>query len=329
MPVQITIIGLGQIGASLGLALAAHTDKVTTVGHDKDFGVERLAQKNGVVEKTNHNLPSSVEDASVVVLAIPVHQVRETLGYIAQDLKKGAVVVDTTPIKAEVAKWAQEILPDGVHYVGLVPVIGPDFLQGTGTGLDSARADLFSRSIFLLSAPQGTPGDALQLVSGLVSLTGATALNTDFAESDGLMSSAYLLPQLVSATLINATTGQPGWQEVRKVASRAYYAATSAFTGQDEVTSLHMQVMQNRESVMQKIDAMITALVELRYDIEDSNEKALKDRLQKAQDGRQNWLKERSAASWMEAKREPVEKISMSERLLGTFFSKPKDKKEK
>ena len=80
---------------------------------------------------------------------------------------------------------------------------------------------------------------------------------------------------------------------------------------------------------MQKIDAMITALVELRYDIEDSNEKALKDRLQKAQDGRQNWLKERSAASWMEAKREPVEKISMSERLLGTFFSKPKDKKEK
>lgn len=329
MPVQITIIGLGQIGASLGLALAAHTDKVTTVGHDKDFGIERLAQKNGVVEKTNHNLPSSVEDASVVVLAIPVHQVRETLGYIAQDLKKGAVVVDTTPIKAEVAKWAQEILPDGVHYVGLVPAIGPDFLQETGTGLDSARADLFSRSIFLLSAPQGTPGDALQLVSGLVSLTGATALNTDFAESDGLMSSAYLLPQLVSATLINATTGQPGWQEVRKVASRAYYAATSAFTGQDEVTSLHMQVMQNRENVMQKIDAMITALVELRYDIEDSNEKALKDRLQKAQDGRQNWLKERSAASWMEAKREPVEKISMSERLLGTFFSKPKDKKEK
>ncbi len=329
MPVQITIIGLGQIGASLGLALAAHKDKVTTVGHDKDFGVERLAQKNGAVEKTNHNLPSSVENAGVVVLAIPVHQVRETLGYIAQDLKKGAVVVDTTPIKAEVAKWAQEILPDGVYYVGLVPAIGPDFLQETGTGLDSARADLFSRSIFLLSAPYGTPGDVLQLVSGLVSLTGATALNTDFIESDGLMSSALLLPQLVSASLINATTGQPGWQEVRKVASRSYYAATSAFTGQDEVTSLHMQVMQNRENMMQKLDAMITALVKLRYDIEDANEKGLKDRLQKAQDGRQNWLKERSAASWMEAKREPIEKVSMSERLMGTFFSKPKDKKDK
>lgn len=329
MPVQITIIGLGQIGASLGLALAAHKDQVTTVGHDKDFGVERLAQKNGAVESTNHNLPSSVENANVVILALPVHQVRETLGYIAQDLKKGTVVVDTTPIKAEVAKWAQEILPDGVYYVGLIPAVGPDFLHETGTGLDSAKADMFSRSIFLLSAPQGTPGDVLQLISGIVGLTGASVMNTDFAESDGLMSSAMLLPQLASASLINATTGQPGWQEVRKVAGRAYYAATSAFTGQDDVAALQIQVMQNRENVIQKLDAMINALVELRYDIEDANENALKGRLQKAQDERQNWLKERSAASWMEAKREPIEKISMSERLLGSLFSKPKDKKEK
>lgn len=330
MTVQVTIIGLGQIGGSLGLALAAHKDQVTTVGHDKDFGVERLAQKNGVVEKTNHNLPASVEDANVVVLAIPMHQIRDTLTYIAQDLKKGTVVVDTAPVKAEVAKWAQEILPEGVHYVGLVPAIGPDFLHETGTGLDSARADLFSRSIFLLSAPHGTPSDALQLISGLVGLTGGNVMITDFVESDGLMSSAQLLPQLVSATLLNATISQPGWQEVRKVASRAYYAATSAFTGQDDLTDLHMQVMQNRENVLQKLDAMITTLVELRYEIEDADEKALRDRLQKAQNGRQGWLKERSAASWMEIKREPVEKISMSERLMGTFFSRPKkDAREK
>jgi len=329
MPIQITIIGLGQIGASLGLAFAAHKDKISTVGHDKDFSVERLAQKNGVVEKTNHNLPGSVEDSNVIIIAVPIHQVRETLGYIAQDLKKGTVVVDTTPIKAEVAKWAQEILPEGVSYVGLVPAIGPDFLHEAGSGLDSAKADLFSRSIFLLSAPYGTPQDALQLVSGLVGLTGGTVMITDFVESDGLMASAELLPQLVSASLLNATISQPGWQEVRKVASRPYFAATSAWTGQYDTDALHMLVLQNRENVLQKLDAMINALVELRYDVEDANEKALKDRLKSAQDGRQNWLKERSAASWMEVKREPVEKVSMSERLLGSLFSKPKDKKEK
>lgn len=328
MSVQITIIGLGRIGASLGLALAAHKDKVTTLGHDKDFGLERLAEKNGVVQKTNHNLPSAVKHANVVVLAIPTHQVRETLGYIKEDLKKGTVVVDTTPIKVEVAAWAEEILPQGVHYVGLVPAISPDFLHETGTGQDSAKGDLFSRSIFLLSAPQGTPGDALQLISGLVGLTGATVMIADVAESDGLMSSAHLLPQFVSAALLRATNGQAGWQEVRKLAGHLYYAATSAFTGQDDVAALHMQAMHTRENLIQKLNSMITSLLELRDDLEEADEKALKEHLQNAQTVRQNWLKERSAASWMEAKRETVEKISISERLLGKFFSKPKDKKE-
>jgi prephenate dehydrogenase len=326
MPVQITIIGLGQVGASLGLALAAHKDKVFTVGHDKDFSIERLAQKNGVVDKTNHNLPSSVEGAELVVLAIPIHQVRETLRYIAQDLKKGTVVVDTTPIKAGVEKWAKEILPDGVHYVGLVPAIGPEHLHETGTGLDSAKADLFSKSIFLLSAPHGTPGEALQLVTGLIGLTGGSAMITDFIESDGLATTAYLLPQLVSVALLNATTDQPGWQEARKVASRAYFATTSVLDDQEDTEALEMLVMQNRENVLRKLDAMITALIDLRHDIEEPNEKILKDRLKKAYDGRQNWLNERFGANWMEIRREPIEKISMKERLFGTKLGGPAKK---
>jgi len=328
MPVQITIIGLGQIGASIGLALAAHKDKVTTVGHDKEFSIERLAQKNGVVDKTNHNLPSSVENANLVVLAVPVYQVRETLGYIAQDLKKGTVVVDTTPVKGQVAKWAQEILPKGVHYVGLVPAIGPDYLQETKTGLDSAKADLFSKSIFLLSAPYGTPGEAIDLVSGFVSLTGGSVIITDLIESDGLMASAHLLPQLVSAALLNATMEQPGWQEARKVASRVYFAATSALTGQEDTEALQMLTLHDRENVVHGLNAMILALADLRDDIEDAKEGSLKARLKKAQDGRQNWLNERSAANWMEMKTVPVEKISVKERLFGTMFNRA-DKKDK
>jgi len=34
MTVKISIIGLGQIGASIGLALANHKDQVTTIGYD-------------------------------------------------------------------------------------------------------------------------------------------------------------------------------------------------------------------------------------------------------------------------------------------------------
>jgi prephenate dehydrogenase len=318
MPIQITIIGLGQTGISLGLALAKHTDKVFRVGHDREYQAEQLAKKKGAVDKTNHNLPASVEEAALVVLALPIHQVRETLEYIARDLQKNAVVVDLSPIKAGVAQWAQEILPQGVQYVGLVPSISPMYLWDSRTDHDSARADLFSNGVFLLSTPRGVSGAAVNLVSDFVSLLGASVMLTDFAESDGLMTSAHVLPQLTSASLLNATIGQPGWQEVRKVASRAYYSATSAFAEEGDADALSMLSLHDRENIVHGLDRLIASLMELRDDIENGNERSLRIRLQSAQQARSKWLGERGKADWIKITEEPVERITMMQRLFGT-----------
>ncbi len=325
MAVQITIIGLGQVGASVGLALAAHKDDVFCVGHDKDFSIERAALQKGVLTKTEHNLPRAVQDAGLVLLALPVHQVRETLGFIAPDLMKGTVVVDTSPLKSEVANWARDILPEGCHYVGLVPTIAAEFLQETGKGLDSAKADLFKDSIFLVDAPAGTPGEALASVTNLVKLLGANIMIADIVESDGLMTSVYLLPQLVSAALLNANINQPGWKEARKVAERAFHSATFM---QDDPETLRMLSLQNRENVMRVLNTMISSLVDLRDNIEDGNDQAVKAQLQAAHKGREEWLDDRFSATWADKKAPPVDQISLKERLLGSLLGKsPKDKK--
>ncbi|HNK63832.1 MAG TPA: prephenate dehydrogenase [Anaerolineales bacterium] len=321
MTVQITIIGLGQIGASVGLALAAHRDKVTTIGHDKDFSVEQRARKLGAVDVVNHNLPSAVEKADVVILALPVDQIRDTFGYIAQDLKKDAVVIDTAPVKAEVEKWAADLLPKTVHYVGLVPSIAAEYLDLTGTGLDSAKADLFSKSIFLLSAPSGTPGEAVKLASDLVDLMGASVMLTDFVESDGLMASVNLLPRLTAAALLNTTMDQPGWQEARKAASLAYFRATAAFSASENASAVTMLARHNKENVVRLLNQIIISLVDLRDDLEE-NEDAFKTRLESAQRGRDNWLLERSKADWLQVSGGNVEKVSLLESLLGSKLGK-------
>ncbi|MDP1545127.1 MAG: prephenate dehydrogenase [Anaerolineales bacterium] len=320
MPVQITIIGLGQTGASLGLALAAHKDRVFVTGHDKEFSAERLAKQKGAVDATNHNLPAAVENADLIVLAIPIHQVRETFGFIAQDIKKDAVVVDFTPVKSEVVNWAKELLPAHCYYVGLAPAVGPKYINRMDSGLDSARADLFEKSAFLLSAPSGTPGAAMKLVSDLVSLIGATVVMTDPVESDGLMASAHLLPQLTSAALLSATVNQPGWKEVRKVAGRAYYSVTSAFSEADDAESLSMLTLQNRQNVVHSLDRLINSLVELRDDLENEDNESLKKRLISAQQGRKNWISERGAGDWSGLDDKPVEKLTFMQRLFGSKF---------
>lgn len=321
MPVKITIIGLGQIGASMGLALAVHKDKVVTTGHDKEYSVEGRAKKLGAVDQTSHNLPNAVENADLVVLALPLTEIRDTFHYIAQDLRKDAVVVDTSPVKAQVAKWAQELLPESAHYVGIVPAIGAKYLAMTETGLDSARVDLFSKGIFLLSAPPGTPGEAVKLVSDFVELLGSIAILTDFVESDGLMASTHLLPQLLSAALLNATIGQPGWNDLRKTAGRNYFTATSTLTDSDGAEALGMASVHDRENVVRALNAVITSLIDLRDDLE-GNEDAFRKRLDSARNGRVNWILERGKADWTKMPDDNFEKPSLMETLLGSKLGK-------
>ena len=327
MAIQVTIIGLGQIGASMGLALAQHKNTVSVVGHDIELAVERAAEKKGAINKGEHNLPRAVKDARIVVLALPVNQIRETLEFIAPDLMEGTVVADTSPIKAEVAKWAKEILPEGCYYVGLVPTLAAASLSDTGTGLDSAKADLFSKSVFLVSAPPGAPGEAVQLMSDFVKLLDATAMLTDILESDGLMTSAHLLPQLVSAALLNATVEQPGWLDKRKLAGRSYLSATSGLLPQDDPESLQMMALHNRENTVRSLDTMIAALRALRDDIDEGRETVVTTRFEAAVNGRKNWVNERMLANWVELQKEPADYPSLSDRLLGGLIGRRAKKK--
>jgi prephenate dehydrogenase len=321
MAIQVSIIGLGQIGGSIGMSLSKHTDKFFRVGHDKEFNVEREAHKKGAIDKAEHNLPSAVREARLVILALPITEIRETLGFIAQDLQDGTVILDTSPVKAEVAKWAKEILPEGCYYVGIVPALGAEFLTDRKSGLDSARADLFSSSIFLVSAPPGTPGEAVELASNFVHYLDATPMLTDQLESDGFMAAAHILPQLVSTALLNATVDQPGWSDVRKMAGRAYTAGTSAVDF-DKEEALKMLSLQNQTNVIHAIDAMIAALHDLREDIENGNEDSLKEHLSSAHAGRKEWLHERTKANWVEMQKDPANYPSMTEQLFGSIMGR-------
>jgi prephenate dehydrogenase len=328
MPIQITIIGLGQIGASMGLSLETHKESILRVGHDKRAEVEREALKKGAFDKVEHHLPTAVKDARLVVLALPVSQVRETIGFIAPDLKEGTVILDTSPIKADVAKSAKELLPQGCYYVGLVPALNPESLHNLKFGLDAARPDLFANSLFLVNTPPGTSEETMVLAMDFVRLLGAEPLLSDLIESDGLMSTTHLLPQLVAASLLNATIDQPGWQEARKMAGRAYAAVTAGLAYQDEIDSLRLSVMHNRANVVRSLDVTLAALRGLRDDIENGDDDGIAARLESALEGRQRWLNERTVADWRnEMRSEALDMPSFSERLFGGMFEKKSRKK--
>jgi prephenate dehydrogenase len=298
MSVQITIIGTGQIGASIGLALGEHKDMFLRVGHDKDVKVANQAKDMGALDRVDTNLPHSVAQAAIVVLALPLDQILETLKFIILDLKEEVVIMDTAPVKSDVLQWAKELLPPNRYYVGLTPALNPAYLETSGTGVEAAHADLFKGGLMAILSAQGVPSEAIKLATDFSRLLGAEHMFIDPVELDSMMAATHILPQLIAAALLNTTVDQPGWLDARKLAGRPYAAATNASVQFDEANSLSIQAIAAQAYLVRWIDALVENLDMLRQELNSQNTKKLVQELERARIGREKWLREKNALSW-------------------------------
>ncbi|HSO27972.1 MAG TPA: prephenate dehydrogenase/arogenate dehydrogenase family protein, partial [Anaerolineales bacterium] len=275
----------------------------------------------GALDKVENNLPNSVREADIILLTLPMNQIRETIEYIAQDLKEGAVVMDTGPVKEVVANWTNELLPEEGYYVGLTPVINPAFLQALESGVEAASADLFRGGLMAIVAPPRTSSEAVKLAADLTRLLGATALFADPLEIDGLMAATHILPQIISAAFLNATVDQPGWREARKVAGRYYAEVTAPIVHLSQPETLRTSALLNRNNVLRMIDSSIAALQAIRSDIDNNDSEALDERLKRARQGRERWWSERQRGEFSD--QDPATAVEMPKssdifsRLLG------------
>jgi prephenate dehydrogenase len=332
MTVNISIIGLGKIGASIGLALADHKDQVTTLGYDNSPQISRQAQKMGAVEHVGQGLSASVKGADIVVLALPIDQVYETLRSIAQDVREEGLVIDTTPVKLSVAAWVKELLPSRRHYVGLTPALNPLVLDETGSGIEAARADLFRKGLVAVTAPHGTAGEAIKLAASFVTLLGAQAYFADLAEVDGIMATIHTLPALAAAALTETSIEQPGWDDIRKLAGRPFVAATAPLDT-EEAAALAEAALQNRVNTVRVLDDYIAALRSLRNQIEGEEKKSLQVRLDRIVKGRAQWRRARTDGEWqsIESQKQEIPTLNdfwMQQLGLGKLLDQRKKKTE-
>ena len=329
MTVQITIIGTGQIGASIGLALGEHKDLFIRVGHDKDVRVANQAKDMGALDRVNINLPNSVADAAIIILALPLDQIRDTLKFIAPNLQEESVVMDTAPVKSEVLQWAKELLPPKRYYIGLTPVLNPVYLDTLGSGVVSAHADLFKNGMMAILSPQGVPSEAIKLATDFSHLLGAEHLFMDPVELDSMMAATHVLPQLIASALLNTTVDQPGWYEARKLAGRPYAVVTSAATQFGEANSLSGQAISTHEHMVRWLDALMENLYILRQLLASKDAEKLLTELSRARLGREKWLAERNTANWAATENAPEVNLPTAKDVFARMFTFGGGRKQK
>lgn len=305
----ITIVGLGLVGTSIGLALRqAKQDEFDLIGHDKDFGRARDVRKRGAVNKLDWNLVGACEKADMIIVATPLEGVRETLEVTAKHLKEGCVVMDTANLKGPVMGWAKTYLPDSVSFIGTNPIVSP-----AGQGVEAATPDLFQNALWcMFPAANATPG-AVKMVSDMIQLLGARPFFLDPFEHDGLVAGVEHLPLVLSAALLRITCGQVTWQELRRVAGVAYESATelpSTDAGFYRDILLH-----NRDNVLRWLDLYVEEMRFFKELIASSDAGVLARVFDKAIDARILWLAQRKEG-YPEEVREDMELPTM-----GSFLS--------
>lgn len=255
---RIAIIGLGLIGGSIGLALKrAQIDGLEVAGHDIEWGTVGRARKLGAIDAEARDVASAVDGAAVVVIATPILQARKALEEIAPAAGDGAVVTDTASTKCEVLRWAEEILPREVAFVGGHPIAGKE-----QSGIDAADAALFEGRPWALMPSVHASERAIKTIENLVALVGARPVVIDPAEHDSYLAAVSHLPMLLSTALFRLASKGDSWPELAVLAGPGFRDVTRLASGNPDLS--HDICLTNRENLLHWLDRYRAELRELR-----------------------------------------------------------------
>jgi len=229
---QITIIGTGLIGGSLGLALKKHRFSGRIVGCDRAPVLERAREK-GAIDSGNPHPADAARGSQLIVLATPVGGILEMIQRLGPVLPAKTLLTDVGSTKAEVVARAKAVFgkQTGTRFLAGHPMAGKE-----QSGVEFADPDLFQGAAwFVTPLPEqkiyaGLSGEFLEWVEAI----GARIASLDAGAHDQLCAWISHLPQMIStalaATLVDEygedapllEAGGRALREMTRVASSPY-----------------------------------------------------------------------------------------------------------
>jgi prephenate dehydrogenase len=192
-------VGLGLIGGSLARAVKARNLPYRVIGVARREETRRAALACGAVDTVCATAAEAAPEGGIVVLALPVLRIPETLEEIAPHLPAGAVVTDVGSTKLGLVREAAGILPAAVPFVGGHPIAGTE-----NSGFDASFPDLFDGARCILTPGENSPADAVSRVRELWEAVGSIVESMDPALHDRILAIISHLPHIVAYALVNA-----------------------------------------------------------------------------------------------------------------------------
>ena len=252
---QITIIGVGLIGGSLGLAIKKRHLASRLIGVTAHKSSLKKALRRRAIDSGTLEVKDSVLGSDIVIIATPIHKVLNIMKKIAPYLKKGCIVIDVASVKGVIVHSAEKILGKKAHFVGAHPMAGSE-----ESGIDKADGNLFKNAPCILTKTGRTNVRALKIAFNFWKKLGSKIYTLSPSEHDKRISAISHLPHIAACAL--SLVAKPSSIEF---ASTGFKDTTRIAAGNPE---LWMSIfMANRRNVASDIESYLKSLKGIRKSI--------------------------------------------------------------
>ncbi len=200
----LTIVGVGLIGGSMGLAAKKRklAQRLRGVGRSRDSLERALAV--GAVDEAFLDLQPAVTGAELVVFATPVDRIVEQVLTSARWCSPGTLLTDAGSTKGRIVAEVEGQLPPGILFVGSHPLAGSE-----KRGPEHADADLFHKRWTVITPTSRTDAAAVERTRAFWQALGARVRLMAPDEHDRALALTSHLPHLAAAALAGVLlTGQ-------------------------------------------------------------------------------------------------------------------------
>jgi prephenate dehydrogenase len=195
---KITIIGVGLIGGSIGLAVKRHHIAKEVIGVFRRNSTLNKALKRGAVDKTAMSVKEGVKNADFIILATPVSLIPSMAREAVRYAKKSALITDVGSTK----KWIVdriEATNRKALFVGSHPMAGSEH-----AGVEFATADLLKGSPCIVTKTGRTNARALRKIASFWRALGAKVSVMSPEAHDRSVALISHLPHIVAFGLAGA-----------------------------------------------------------------------------------------------------------------------------
>jgi prephenate dehydrogenase len=280
---KITLAGVGLLGGSLGLALKAARLAGSVVGFVRRQASVGECEGLGAVDAATCDLGAAVRGSAMVVLCVPLAQMRPLVEQMLPALEPGAIVTDVGSVKGPVIEELEGLVAQaGGHFIGGHPMAGAE-----KTGVAAARADLFVGAVCVLTPTPNSHLPALRQVRKLWRGVGATVLELTAERHDELVSRSSHLPHVLAAQLASLILSPEYPPAQRALCANGFRDTTRIAAGSPEMW--RDIALANRRHLAQALRTFMLRLEEFHRALEAGDARAIAGFFETAKKRRDDW----------------------------------------